>query len=55
MSREQNRSFINHEIIFRNAAELSTSVPVLGTGNFNFRNHFNMIKLMRQRFVCERK
>ena len=43
MSYEQKRSFINHEIIFLNAAELSTLMSVLGTGKFNFRNHFNTI------------
>ena len=54
MSREQKCSFINHENIFLNAAELSTLMPVWGTDKFNFRNHFNIIKLIRQRFLCER-
>ena len=32
------RSFINLEIIFLNAAELSM-MPVSGTGKFDFHNH----------------
>ena len=36
---EQKCSFINHEIIFHNAAELSTLMPVLGTGKLNFHNY----------------
>ena len=52
---EQTCSFSNHEIIFLYAAELSTLLSVLGTGKFNFRNHLNTIKLIRQRFFFERK
>ena len=55
MPHEQKRSFVNHEIIFRNAAELSTLMPVRDTDKFNYRNHFNIIKLSRQRFLCESK
>ena len=55
MSHEQKRSFSNHDIIFVDAVELSTLMPVLGTGKFNFRNHLNTIKLIKQRFLCERK
>ena len=40
MSHEQKCSFNNHEIIFLNAAELYTLMPVLGTGKFNFRDNF---------------
>ena len=36
MSHEQKHSFINHEIIFLNEAELSTLMPVLGTGKFQY-------------------
>ena len=43
MSHAQKCSFHNHEIIFLNATELSTLMPVLGTGKFNFRNHVNII------------
>ena len=48
MSHEQKCSFINHYIIFLIAAELSTLMIVLGTGKFNLRNHFNIIKLITQ-------
>ena len=41
MSYEQKLIFINHEIIFLNAAELSTLTSVLGTCN-----HLNTIKLI---------
>ena len=55
MSHEHKCSFINPEIIFLKAAELSTLMHVLGTDKFNFRNHFNIIKLTGQHFRCERK
>ena len=55
MSHEQDCSFINHEILFINAAELSTLLPVLGTGKLNVRNHLYIIKLITQGFPCERK
>ena len=47
MSHERKLSFINHEIIFLNAAELSLLMPVLGTGKFNFRNNLNTIKIIK--------
>ena len=37
MSHEQKCSFVNHEIIFLNAAELPTLRPFLGNDKFNFR------------------
>ena len=55
MPHEQKCSFIDQEIIFLNAAELSTLIAVWGAGKFNFRNHSNIIKLIRQRFLCESK
>ena len=53
MSHEQKCSFINHEIIYLNAADLSTLMPVWD--KFNFCNHFDIIKLTRQRFICKRE
>ena len=41
---EQKPSLNNQEIFFLNAVELSTLMPVLGTGKFNFRSHFYIIK-----------
>ena len=52
-SHEQKRSLINHEIISVIAAELSTLMPVLGTDKFNFESYFNIIWLIRQRFLCK--
>ena len=49
------RSLINHEIIPINATELSTLMSVLGTGKCNFQSHFDLIKLIRQRFRCKGK
>ena len=43
------KSLENHEIISANPTELSTFMPVFGTGKFNFESHFNIIKLIRQR------
>ena len=43
MPYEQNRSLIDHEIISLKAAELSTLMPVLDTGEFNVQSHFNII------------
>ena len=51
--REQKHTLINHVIISLNATELSILVSVLGTGKFNFRCHFNIIKLIKQSFICE--
>ena len=55
MYHKQKGCLINHDIVSVNAAELSTSMPVLGTDKLCFRGHFNTIKLIRQRFLCEEK
>ena len=55
MSHEQKCNFINHEIILNYAAELSTLMPVIDKGKINFRNHFYIIKLLTQVFLCDKK
>ena len=55
MPHEQKCNFINYEIIFINVAELCTLMPALGTGKFNFYNHFDIIKLITQGFLFEQK
>ena len=53
MSHEQKRSFINWDELY--VAELSTLMSALDTDKFNFRNHFDIIKLIRQPVLYERK
>ena len=55
MYHEQRPSLINHEMISRNAEELSTLMHIQDTGKFNFDRHFCIIKLIRQCFRLEGK
>ena len=55
MQHDQQRSLINHEIIFLNATELSTLMHVLGTDKLNNRSHLNIVKLIKQIFLCKEK